>query len=719
MVIDLYGMWKSYVEYLLSNSEINFSVLDVDVMENIKSVAGLHKGAFMDNLQFYIPLLIIFLIAVFASDSFKVFEPIEGLSETFSKVSLLKVVVFGATVFSIHAFYKIIAGFIGGLIAANASVQALSCAGSYINPISIMIYAAALATISLYRGEGTFQGMCLGFAIFVSPTLLSFEDDSAQNISLLVAGVALGITGGIAYSMEKSLHKSIIKIFMPLSIVYFILKMVILYNAEDVMIITSMSTSGKLLDVVACMEMDMILILVFLLVLLIYDQFVEEKKLKDEMSVVTFIIIFSILTAGTVFAELKTNVQAVDQYVYSENEGYAIPSGLGDIVDLSEYCPNLCYDLSVCPGEWLELTLESSENQRRDMYEFREKDDVHAFLRYRIEDDYDLLAFTIEPGDFVDSDDCNSIVYFDLRNPETGETYFSAGFEYDTIEPFYFCADINDAHVVDFVITMPKDKKGTHKKTIRLTDVKLFSTEDVYQNYINPIGENVQEELADLFLINVGSANIREGAGTDYAVITVANNGDTFVATGNELVNEKTGSTWYEIYLDDEQTITGWASEKVGERIVRSSIDSDNTYSVTFLIDKGIEVYWNYVNDSYIDGYTMNYVDYVGGLYLYSIDSLNTDYNYFYCIYNIDLIGIDGVEYNFYYTVRFRNLYINENGELIVDSSDYKTPDNIVYFNSDGYNSYGYESVDSIYEIEIDPLLDSYSYEGIYGWISF
>ena len=57
-------------------------------------------------------------------------------------------------------------------------------------------------------------------------------------------------------------------------------------------------------------------------------------------------------------------------------------------------------------------------------------------------------------------------------------------------------------------------------------------------------------------------ANIRSGPGVDYEVITTADQGARFKATGNQK-EASNGRPWYEIYLDDAGTETGWVSEKV------------------------------------------------------------------------------------------------------------------------------------------------------------
>ena len=67
------------------------------------------------------------------------------------------------------------------------------------------------------------------------------------------------------------------------------------------------------------------------------------------------------------------------------------------------------------------------------------------------------------------------------------------------------------------------------------------------------------------FVITASNANIRSGPGTEYDVIANAKSGTVFYGTGSENVNES-GRVWYEIYLDEEHTKIGWASEKVIEK---------------------------------------------------------------------------------------------------------------------------------------------------------
>ncbi|MBQ7766305.1 MAG: SH3 domain-containing protein [Lachnospiraceae bacterium] len=84
------------------------------------------------------------------------------------------------------------------------------------------------------------------------------------------------------------------------------------------------------------------------------------------------------------------------------------------------------------------------------------------------------------------------------------------------------------------------------------------------ENISEELSEEVSEEPEILMVITASSANIRAGVGTSYDVVATGVQGETFVATGNQETTSS-GNVWYEIYLDEEKTKTGWASQKVIE----------------------------------------------------------------------------------------------------------------------------------------------------------
>lgn len=130
--------------------------------------------------------------------------------------------------------------------------------------------------------------------------------------------------------------------------------------------------------------------------------------------------------------------------------------------------------------------------------------------------------------------------------------------------------DINDRLI--------RVKAANRKKTIKMVVVlaiilgaALFIKSLVKKTGVDaggmlPTGktEATTQEEVRIFTVSVDAANIRSGAGKSNGVIASGKRGETFAATGNE---EQTsgGSTWYEIYLDDSRTSTGWVSDKVVE----------------------------------------------------------------------------------------------------------------------------------------------------------
>ncbi len=94
-----------------------------------------------------------------------------------------------------------------------------------------------------------------------------------------------------------------------------------------------------------------------------------------------------------------------------------------------------------------------------------------------------------------------------------------------------------------------------------LTD-STFKPEKLYKLEENESEAVVNDESSITMVITSTSANIRSGPGTDYNVIKTVNNGDVFLATGNQQTTSN-GRIWYEIYLNEEKSKTGWASQKV------------------------------------------------------------------------------------------------------------------------------------------------------------
>ncbi|WP_031547767.1 SH3 domain-containing protein [Oribacterium sp. FC2011] len=72
----------------------------------------------------------------------------------------------------------------------------------------------------------------------------------------------------------------------------------------------------------------------------------------------------------------------------------------------------------------------------------------------------------------------------------------------------------------------------------------------------------IEKPVGETMIITVKSGNIRSGPGTDYDVVKSGVQGEKFISTGNQEVTSS-GSIWYEIYIDDDMSMTGWASQKI------------------------------------------------------------------------------------------------------------------------------------------------------------
>ena len=93
---------------------------------------------------------------------------------------------------------------------------------------------------------------------------------------------------------------------------------------------------------------------------------------------------------------------------------------------------------------------------------------------------------------------------------------------------------------------------------------KELKVEDYYEAVDEGDAGEVENDLpvVQTMVITESSANIRSGPGTDYDVVTTASRGDEFIATGNQ-ETASNGRIWYEIYLDEDKTEVGWASQKI------------------------------------------------------------------------------------------------------------------------------------------------------------
>lgn len=283
-----------FYNYAMTQGESNFMLVDMNFING--------NDVPKEALYFFIgSFVVMILAAVFACDSLNLFHPIEGIREWKSKISIVKIVIFTAAVFSFHTFYKMLVGIFGGVIGADASIRALECVGSYINPIAIMIYAFTICTMTFRRQW--FQAFMLGLALFLTPSAMLFYGFTNEHIAIYATAGVIAVTGGILHAMATTKKCSPFVACFVLDIVYFISKFFMVYYSNEVKLITATDYMGKIKQYLACVEMDLIFALILLLVLFAYKVATTENASVKENVVLPMIlgifVVFSIIFGRT------------------------------------------------------------------------------------------------------------------------------------------------------------------------------------------------------------------------------------------------------------------------------------------------------------------------------------------------------------------------------------------------------------------------------------
>lgn len=248
--------------------------------------------------------IVMAVLAILACDSFRLFHPIQGVGEWKSKISIFNVVTFTAAVFSLHTFYKMLIALGGKAIHAEASVAAMNCLGSYINPISLMIYAFTVSTVTFRRK--CVQAMFLGWATFLTPAAMSFSTLTDEHIMLYTVAVSFGIIGAFCYKR----FSPYIACFV-MYIAYFIAKFFMIYFSEEVLLLTEEQWIGKLGQYMACMQMDVILCLLLLLILFGYKEITTDTRKLCVKKDLIFVCIITVFMGGTIAFNNVVEVNAI------------------------------------------------------------------------------------------------------------------------------------------------------------------------------------------------------------------------------------------------------------------------------------------------------------------------------------------------------------------------------------------------------------------------
>ena len=95
------------------------------------------------------------------------------------------------------------------------------------------------------------------------------------------------------------------------------------------------------------------------------------------------------------------------------------------------------------------------------------------------------------------------------------------------------------------------------------TELHEESATEATQDIIEEETKEIEEVSKEYIKIIVKDGNVRMGPGTDYEVIDLVHEDEIYEYTGKTETPES--KPWYEIYLDDDRTSTGWISSIVGE----------------------------------------------------------------------------------------------------------------------------------------------------------
>ena len=296
-IVDFANMFYSYA---MTQGENKFMLVDSDLMNGIDVPE--------ETMLFFIgSFIVMLLLAIFASDSVNLFHPMEEIREWNTKISIIKVIIFSAAVFSFHTFYKMLVGMTGRLIGADASIRALDCLGSFINPIAIMIYAFAICTMTFRRKW--FQAFMLGLAIFLTPSAMSFIGFTHEHIAIYAVTGAIALAGGVLHALHIYKKCSPFIACFVLDIVYFIGKYFMIYYSDEVKLISDEGVFEKIKQYMACVQMDLVFALILLFILFAY-MVATTENISIKKNLVMPIILAVMTIVASIFGKTELRYQS-------------------------------------------------------------------------------------------------------------------------------------------------------------------------------------------------------------------------------------------------------------------------------------------------------------------------------------------------------------------------------------------------------------------------
>ena len=267
-ILEIVYEWaKRFFHYAMNVGENRFLLVDVNVLFN-KNLP--------ENVQWYFvgSFLFVALIAIFASDSFRVFHPLEGIKEWPSKINVLKVTIFAAAVFSLHTFYKMLVTLIANLSGDKYGDVMINCLGTYINPISVCVMSIALTTGEMRKKH--LQAFFLALSVFVTPALLSYATFTNEHIAIYAVGIAMSVIAGILYR-----RFSMYITYSIMAFSYLIGKFFLIEYSDQAVILDGTNYFYKIGQYISCMRIDIGMIIVLLLILFIYKTVLTELTKKN------------------------------------------------------------------------------------------------------------------------------------------------------------------------------------------------------------------------------------------------------------------------------------------------------------------------------------------------------------------------------------------------------------------------------------------------------
>lgn len=320
--MDWQLIWKkiqelaiSFYNFTMTEGESNFMLVNKELLysKNVSDEVAIF---------FLASFVIMALFAVLACDSVRFFHPIQGIKEWGSKISIIKVVIFSATVFSIHTFYKMLVAVFGNLIHADASVLALECLGTYINPLSLMIYAYTISTMRFQKRH--VQATFLGWSIFLTPAVMSFYGFTYEHVTIYAVGGVIGVIGGILYNRLSPYFTCFI-----LYVIYFIAKYFMIFYSDEVMLLSGETMLERIAQYLACIEFDVLVALILLLVLFGY-RVATTEGIKIVKELVCPAILLIVLVASIVS---NTRVTVIAKEVIKSEEFLELYETMQDNVE--------------------------------------------------------------------------------------------------------------------------------------------------------------------------------------------------------------------------------------------------------------------------------------------------------------------------------------------------------------------------------------------------